>query len=95
MGGMIAQNYVLKYPNTVKTLILCATTSFHPVTSVNAIIESQQLMEKFNLEQKLKVRIAALYSRSFHKRLKTDKELYQKIRQNFMEDPTRLQDWIN
>jgi len=95
MGGMIAQNYVLKYPNTVRTLILCATSSFHPESAVNAIIESQQLMDKFDLEQKLKVRIAALYSRSFHKRLKIDKELYQKIRQNFMERPTRLQDWIN
>jgi len=95
MGSIIAQNFVLKYPNTVKTLILCATTAFHPETSVKGVIESQQLMEKFDLEQKLKVRIGALYSRPFQKKLKSDKELYQKIRRNFIEDPTRLQDWIN
>ncbi len=95
MGGIIVQNYVLKYPNSVKTLILCATTSYFPDTSGDGVIESQRLMEKFDLEQKLKVRIGALYSRPFQKKLKSDKELYQKIRQNFMEDPTRLQDWIN
>ena len=95
MGGIIAQNFVLKYPDTVKTLILCATTSYHPETSVKGVIESQQLMENFDLEQKLKVRIAALYSRPFQKKLKSDRELYQKIRHNFIEDPTRLQDWIN
>jgi len=95
MGGIIAQNYVLKYPDTVKTLILYATTSYYPETSVKAIIEAQQLMENFNLEQKLKVRIGALYSRPFQKKLRSDKELYQKIRHNFIEDPTRLQDWIN
>jgi len=95
MGGMIALNYVLSYPNTVKTLILCATTSYNPESSVKAVIESQQLMENFDLEQKLKVRIAALYSRSFQKKLRFDKGLYEKIRNNFMEDPTTLQDWIN
>jgi len=95
MGGIIAQNFVLEYPDTVKTLILCATTSYHPETSVKGVIESQQLMENFDLEQKLKVRIAALYSRPFQKKLRSDKDLYEKIRKNFMEDPTTLQDWIN
>jgi pimeloyl-ACP methyl ester carboxylesterase len=52
-------------------------------------------MENFDLEKKLKVRIAALYSRPFQKRLKADKYLFEKIRKNFIEDPTTLQDWIN
>ncbi|MFX1298120.1 MAG: alpha/beta fold hydrolase [Promethearchaeota archaeon] len=95
MGGMIALNFILKYPDIVKTLILCATTSYHPVTAGNSIIESQKLMENFNLDQKFKVRIAALYSRPFQKKLKSNKELFKKIRKNFIEDPTRLQDWIN
>ncbi|MFX1568627.1 MAG: alpha/beta fold hydrolase [Promethearchaeota archaeon] len=95
MGGMIAQNYALTYPNTVKTLILCATTSYNPETSVKGVIESQQLLEKFDLDQKFKVRVAALYSRPFQRRLRSDKDLYNKIRNNFMEDPTTLQDWIN
>jgi len=95
MGGMIAQHYVLKYPETVKTLILCATTPYHPESALKSIIESQEIMDKFELEHKLNVRIGALYSRPFRKQLRKDKGLYEKIRKNYIEDPTTLQDWKN
>jgi len=93
MGGMIAQNYVLKYPETVKTLILCATTAYHE--EVSNVVNSQKDLENSTLEQKFKVRVAALYSRPFRKKLKTDVQLYEILKNNFMEDPTRLQDYIN
>ena len=95
MGGMIAQHYVLKYPKSVKTLILCTTTSNRPGTALKSVIEFQELIEKFDLDQKLKIRIGAIYSRPFRKRLRTDKDLYEKIRKNFVEDPTTLQDFKN
>ncbi|MHA1194005.1 MAG: alpha/beta fold hydrolase [Promethearchaeota archaeon] len=93
MGGMIAQHYILKYPETVKTLILCATTAYHE--EVSNVIDSQKEMENSTLEQKFKVRVAALYSRPFRKNLKTDVQTYEILKNNFMEDPTRLQDYIN
>jgi pimeloyl-ACP methyl ester carboxylesterase len=92
MGGMIAQNFILKYPDIVKTLILCATTAKFDSTS---LIEAQRLMEKFDLEQEFKVRVSVLYSRPFRKKLKKDKNLYELIKKEFMEDPTTLQDYIN
>lgn len=95
MGGMIAQNFILKYPQMIKTLILCATFARNGTESSNSIIEAQRLMEDFDLEHKFKVRAAALYSRPFRKKMKQDKELFETIKHDFMEDPITLQDWIN
>ena len=33
LGGMIVQNFVLKYPEITKTLILCATSAFYDPSS--------------------------------------------------------------
>ncbi|MHA1459507.1 MAG: alpha/beta fold hydrolase, partial [Promethearchaeota archaeon] len=82
MGGMIVQYFVLKHPNLVKSLMLCATTANHDPTS---LIESQVLMQNFSLEQKFKTRVAALYSRPFKKLLRHDKALYKKLEKNFIE----------
>lgn len=92
MGGMIVQNYTLKYPNSVKSLALCATAAIH---NPNALIEAQELMQNFSPEQKFKTRVAALFSRPFKKILRQDKALYKKLEKEFMEDPTTLQDYIN
>jgi len=95
MGGMIAQNFILKYPQLVKTLTLCATFARNYSGSSDSIVEAQKLMKDFDLEHKFNVRVAALYSRPFRRKLKKDKELYEMLRQEFMEDPTIMQDWIN
>ena len=95
MGGMIAQNFVLKYPEMVKTLVLCATTAKHGPNSLKNLIESQELMEDFSLEQRFKVRVSALFSRPFRKALKANKEIYNELKIAFIEDPTTLQDYKN
>jgi len=92
MGGMIAQCYALKYPNSVKSLMLCATAAIY---SPNSLIEAQELMENFSPEQKFKVRVSALFSRPFKKILRQDKALYKRLEKEFMEDPTTLQDYVN
>jgi len=92
MGGMIALNFILKYPQMVKSLMLCATAAIY---SPDAIIEAQELMLNFNPEQKFKVRVAALFSRPFKKVLRQDKALYKRLEKEFMEDPTTLQDYVN
>lgn len=92
MAGMIAQNFALKYPDMVKTLILGATAAKFDPTS---IVEAQKLMKNFDLEQQFNIRIRILYSRSFKKKLKADKNLYEVLKNDFIEDHTRLQDIIN
>jgi pimeloyl-ACP methyl ester carboxylesterase len=92
MGGMIAQNFALKYPERVKTLILIATTAQFDATP---IIEAQKLMENFTQEELFETRIVAEYGREFRKRLKNDKNLYETLKKRSMEDPSRLQDYIN
>lgn len=42
MGGMIVQAFVLKYPDLVKTLILCSTA---PKYNAKPLIESLKLMK--------------------------------------------------
>jgi 3-oxoadipate enol-lactonase len=93
MGGMIVQHFILNYPERVKSLILCATSAY-PEGASN-VIESQKLMEGSSYEQKFKVRVAALYSRPFKRKLKTDSKIYEVLRKEFMEDPTELKDYIN
>lgn len=92
MGGMIAQYYALKYPNSVKSLVLCSTSANY---SPKSLIESQELMQNFSPEQKFKTRVAALFSRPFKKILRQDKALYKRLEKEFMEDPTTLQDYVN
>lgn len=90
MGGMIAQNYVLKYPDMVKSLILCATNSKHDPTPL-----IDQIKLNPDLEERFKGRLPLLYSRDFRKRLKEVKELFEIIRKSSMEYPTEVQDYIN
>lgn len=90
MGGMIAQNYALKYPRRIKSLILCATTSKHDPTPL-----IDQIKLNTDLEERFKGRLPLLYSRAFRKKLKEDKNLFNIIRDNTMKDPTEIQDYIN
>lgn len=92
MGGMIAQNFVLKYPEKVKSLMLCATSAKH---DSHSLIEAQKLMDNLTLEQKFKTRMISLYSLSFRKKLKKNKEILDKLKNDFIKDPTTLQDYIN
>lgn len=92
MGGMIAQNFVLKYQEKVKTLILVATTAKF---DSNPIIESQRIMKDYTLEEKFEIRLPAEYGRVFRKKLKNDKKLYDFLKKRWMEDQATLQDFIN
>ncbi len=92
MGGMIAQHFVIKYPDLVKTLILCATSAKYDPTPV---VEAFRLMEQFELEEQFMIKAKNLYSRTFIKRLKQDNDLYEALKNEFVIDATRLQDIVN
>lgn len=90
MGGMIAQHFVLKYPDKVKSLILAATSpEFNPEPLI------AQVKLNPDPEERFKGRLPLLYSRNFRKRLKEDNELFEIIRNSTMEDQTRVEDYIN
>lgn len=59
------------------------------------LYEGQELIEKVGLDFRLKVSIRMGFSKPFRKRLRTDKELYEKIRKNFVENHTTLLDLKN
>ena len=94
MGGMIAQAFVLKYPELVKTLILCSTSPKHDAT---LIYETFKLMADQNMtpEQEFSLVMSGLYSRAFRKKLKENKELYELLMKNSKEDPLTAQDFKN
>ena len=86
MGGIIAQHYILKYPETVKTLILIATTSLVSGADLDTSIEFLERIRNFDIDQKVKSVIATRYLRPFKMRLRRDNELYEKIRKITLED---------
>jgi pimeloyl-ACP methyl ester carboxylesterase len=90
MGGMISQNYVLKYPDKVRSLILAATS---PKFDPEPLIVQVKLNP--DPEERFKGRLPLLYSRTFRKKLKEDKELFETIRNSVMEDQTEVEDYIN
>jgi pimeloyl-ACP methyl ester carboxylesterase len=93
MGGMIAQNFVIKYPDIVKTVILCATAACHDPTSfIDEIKQSENLED----EERFLVSLNQLFSNSFIEKLKKNKAFYENLKYTMMfEDPVSLQDNIN
>ena len=100
LGGEIAQVFVLKYPERVKTLILLATEPNVDPTELNQTIKAYHEMDNMNFEQKFQLLIPLLYSHNFKKKLRRDKELNERLKKemNFVftiEDPPQLKDLIN
>ncbi|MHA1268292.1 MAG: alpha/beta fold hydrolase [Candidatus Helarchaeota archaeon] len=92
MGGMIAQQFVLKYPDLVKSIILLATS---PKCEVGPLINILKTMENMTDEEKFEQLLPALFSSSFIKMVKSDPNLYEMLKLDFLQDPTRLIDYIN
>ena len=57
MGGEIAQEFVLKYPEKVKTLILIATEPNVDPTKFSQTIEVYYEMDNMNFDQKFQLRL--------------------------------------
>lgn len=92
MGGMICQNFALKYPDIVKTLILCATSAFVDPTPLVGTIER---MFEQDEEQIMKTAFTMLFSRTFRKIVHENKDIYNRIKNEMMEDPIEAQNIIN
>jgi len=94
MGGMIAQNFVLKYPEMVKTLILCATSP-NAKTETKFLLNLIKKSENTNPELEFKNLLPLLFTRTFIKAINRDKILNKRIKEIFMGEVARLQDRIN
>ena len=100
LGGMIAQAFTLKYPHMVKTLILLATNAYVEPTKYSQTHQFYKQFEQMNFEEKLQLVIPLIYTNSFKRKLKRDKNLYEKIKNDmnlivYSEDSPRSNDYIN
>lgn len=99
MGGMIAQHYALKYPNELKTLILCATSAKLGKGS-SKIIDGLKEIDMLSLEEKMFTMFPYIISRKFEKKLHVDKKLLDSIKNDIifitpLNNPTRIRDYEN
>ena len=77
MGAMISQKFALEYPDKVKTLILCAPTSYYPTKTSDQNKLTYDLLEKLETpREKAKFFFPLMYSRDFKKRLESDGEFF-------------------
>jgi len=100
MGAMISQVFALKYPQIIKTLILCAPTAYYPSKTCDQNILVYDLLKDLDLYKRVEYFFPLVYSRAFKKRLSSDKELYEIISRdmNFcaqIVDPPLYKDYIH
>jgi len=100
VGAMISQKFVLMYPERVKTLILCAPTSYYPPKTSEQNKLTYDLLEELNSEEKVKYWFPLIYSRAFRKRLESDREFFEEICEDMsfcyhLVDPPLYKDYIN
>lgn len=100
MGGHISQSFVLKYPNVVKTLILCGSGAYINPTATEQQLIFFEILKKVNLEQRFQIVFPNVFSRSFRKKLENNEKLFELIKNDmnmiaYIKDPPRYQDYIN
>lgn len=99
MGGMIVQHYALKYPEKLKSLILCATTE-KLGKGFYKMIDGLKKMESLPVEKRIINLLPFLVSRSFQRKVKEDKDLLDKIKYDMFpiahqNNPPRIIDYEN
>jgi len=92
MGGMIAQNFILKYPERIKSLILLASSA---KTEPSYILENVTRLEKESEDKRLWSNFAVYFSKNFRDKIRQDKNLLGLLKSNMLTDPTRAQDYAN
>lgn len=100
LGGMIAQEFALKYPEKVKTLLLLATESYTDPLTAKQAIKFYYQFDKMSLDEKMNLINRLIYTRAFKKKLREDQNLYNLFKKDmnimiYTEDPPRLNDYIN
>jgi len=93
LGGMIAQNFVLKHPEIVKTITLLATSSY---LDPGPLLDRYRIMmEEMEPEDAFNSTLELLFSDKFMKRVQEDRKLYDTIFDKLGKSTTRMQDYKN
>lgn len=93
LGGLIAQNFVLKHPELVKTITLLATASH---LDPGPLLDRYRIIiEEMEPENAFISRLELLFSDEFIKRVKEDRKLYDTLFDKLGKSTTRMQDYKN
>ena len=68
MGAMISQMFALKYPQILKTLILCIPTAYYSLKAFEQNNLVFDALKELNLNERVQYWFPLLYSRAFKKR---------------------------
>jgi len=94
MGGMIAQQFALKYPKKVKTLVLLATAAY--MSPEPLIKKYKHFKEDLSLDEVFKERLDLMFSHDFIKKVQQDENLFETLKKKLvLENPPRMQDYTN
>ena len=100
-GGFIVQRFVLKYPSLVKTILLFETGPYVPSLTYKQFLKFLGTSVKNAAPEKIiQMMLPNMFSLSFRKKLKRDKELFELYKNDMglvaqLKDPPRYQDYIN
>jgi pimeloyl-ACP methyl ester carboxylesterase len=100
-GGFIVQKFVLKYPSLVKTIMLFESGPHVPPLTYKQFLNFLETSVKNAApENIIKIMLPNMFSLSFRKKLKRDKELFELYKNDMglvaqLKDPPRYQDYIN
>jgi 3-oxoadipate enol-lactonase len=93
MGGMIAQQFALKYPQKVKSLILLATAAH---MDPKPLIDKYKHFKELPLDEAFKERLELMFSPDFIKKVQQDESLSKTLKNKLMlENPPTMQDYKN
>ncbi len=96
MGGMIAQNYVLKHSDMVKTLTLLSTTPYYREEFAQPITEEYRaIMQDLDLKQGFKKKLNLLFSESFIRRVNEDEILRNTLYDTLMIKSASNATWLD
>jgi pimeloyl-ACP methyl ester carboxylesterase len=100
LGGMIAQEFVLRYPNRVKSLVLLATGPYIEPMKFEQGFNFYKQFEQLNFAQKLQLVIPLIYTSSFKRKLRKNEALFERIKKDLnpiihSNDIPETKDYIN
>ncbi|MFX1326362.1 MAG: alpha/beta fold hydrolase [Promethearchaeota archaeon] len=97
MGGMIAQSFVIKYPEIVKTLTILAAPTYIDDSFKQVFEQLESIMQESDLETRFKKTLEFNNSESFIKSLTQNKSLYDVLLEQFIKQCTMfdIKDFIN
>jgi len=100
-GGAIVESFLLKYPTLVKTLMLFGTASYLPPNEFEIQLKLlEDHFKKYTQEEIIQITLPNMFSTSFRRKLKRDKELFELYKNDMgliahLKDPPRYRDYVN